>query len=74
MDVDLTVVSAAESDTNNNKENTSSHSILVELAGRMIDEGRRTEVTEERSIEQVTSFLSQKLDLKKRVLEFSREL
>ena len=38
VDVDLTVVSAAESDANNNEENTSSHPILVELAGRMIGE------------------------------------
>ena len=64
VDVDLTVVSAAESDANNNKEKTSSHHILVELTGRMIGEGHRAESKEERSIEQVTSFLSQKFDLK----------
>ena len=62
VDVDLTVVSAAESDANSNKENKeniSSHPILVELTGRMIGEGHRAEATQERSIEQITSFLSQ---------------
>ena len=64
VDVELTVVSAAESDANNNEEKTSSHPILVELAGCMIGEGNRTQTKEERSIEQVTSFLSRKFDLK----------
>ena len=54
VDVDLTIVSAAESDANNNKEKTSSHPILVELVGRMIGQGTRAETKEESTIEQVT--------------------
>ena len=55
VDVDLNVVNTPENDNNNNKENVSSHAILVELAGRMI--GLEQE-QEQKGLAEVTSSLS----------------
>ena len=49
------MVNASENDSNNNKEHTSSHPILVELAGRMIGGGGQEQEQTQKNVAQVTS-------------------